>query len=202
MKKLIIFFLVFGGTGMSRADVLTEGQTEKAFRISNTQNYNDYHFFYYYQHYYYSYGYKRGKPEKIPVKQGMAYYAGPNGRSEECQLMATRGSDTEKVFVSDIFMGGSVIDHNASSICEVFEIAAIRNDTIFLKKIKTVKKNKNSKDEGFISLFPCNSPPSGKQKQLMLALVSVILLGVLYFIRKGTLKPKFHYFYLSKTPYP
>lgn len=188
-KKLFLAAIMFiGCTGISLADLITEGQIAREFAFTNLDAFKNYSFSYKYTSYHYDHGYQPNEPEIIICKQNQRYTAGT--RFDKTYLEAKDKSG--HVFVSQIAVGGDiqVSNNNINSMVDVYTIVSIKDSVIKLKRTEEITVYKNGKEKkrkGELGTIATDGDSNIKPWLIGAALAAIIGLIVVFLLKRKTL---------------
>ena len=186
---LILFSFIFFNS--IHADVVTEGEFNRQFRIINADQYPDYTFYILYQTYYYDMGYQPGDVNEMIIKPGEAYYGGDRGGVS--RIYGKSNSGNPEVATSEETVGGNVYvtQSGVQGVIDEIKITGIKAGVITFVVVKTLHvldggKEKAVKKGAFPGFGDGNSPLIFVLPGICLAL----LIGFLLFRNMKTRKSR------------
>jgi hypothetical protein len=188
-KKLFLAAIMFiGCTGISLADLVTEGQIAREFSFTNLDAFKNYSFTYKYTSYHYDHGYQPNEPEIIVCKQNQRYTAGT--RFDKTFLEAKDKSG--HVFVSEIAVGGDsqVSNNSINSVVDVYSIVSIKDSVIKLKRTEEITVYKNGKEKkrkGELGAIATDGDSNIKPWLIGAALAAMLGLVVFFVMKRNKL---------------
>ncbi len=183
MKKFLCIAAMLSFV-IAKADIVTPGQVNKGFMITNINKFKQYKFTFIYQNYRYDHGYQHNGETVSTIEANQTYYCSSHG--DKSFITATDSSG--KTFVSKIEIGGQAkFAAKVKGYTEVYEIVSVKNGVVILKKTKEILTTKKGVKETKLSLFSNN----GSYGLLWLFVCSGIALGVVALLfkrRKPTIR--------------
>lgn len=174
-------------TGISLADLVTEGQIAREFSFTNLDAFKNYSFTYKYTSYHYDHGYQPNEPEIIFCKQNQRYQAGT--RFDQTYLEAKDKSG--HVFVSEMAVGGDlqVSNNNIISMVDVYMIVSIKDSVIKLKRTEEITVYKNGKEKkrkGELEAIATDGDSNTKPWLIGVALAAMMGLMLFFVMKRKT----------------
>lgn len=169
------------------ADVVTEGEVDIRFRITNLDDYPEYEFYVMYQTYHYDEGYQPGDVIETLIEANKVHQAGERG-SKSALYARKKGDKNGPVFESNVLLGGDKIisDYKARAIIEEIEITSVEDGKVEFKVEDRFLMYDNGKEKRFknagailgVELFGVDLG------YIVLPLVCLIGLVVFFMLRK------------------
>lgn len=135
--QLLSFCLLIFTAFSLKADVVTPGETQRAFTIINLEDFSDYEFYFRQSTYFYDQGYQQGDDLEVVFKANEHYRGGRD--SDRSSIFATKNGDEQTVFQSDEMVGGMEVisDYDVYYILDEIQIQSVKDGLVKFKVCKS-----------------------------------------------------------------